>query len=183
MVLPTIAELERRDETSLFKEFLDARPRILGAIFDAIAAALRNEGRIDSSTLPRMADFAKFVIGAEESLGWGKGAFLTAYARNRQHANQLALEEDVLGPAIISFIDKIGGSWSGTATELLGQLVELLPDDQTKNHKRWPKHAQMLGKALRRIAPALRGTGIEFSDVRESGGNRTRTILLHRVGN
>ena len=67
------------------------RPAILGALFDAVSAALRNLPKTKLDTLPRMADFAMWVSAAESALGLGAGAFMRGYANNRNDANSLAL--------------------------------------------------------------------------------------------
>src|SRR5688572_29412803 len=42
LTLPTIGGDKRRTEQQFWKAFEDARPRILGALLDAVAAGLRN---------------------------------------------------------------------------------------------------------------------------------------------
>jgi hypothetical protein len=66
--------------------------------------------------------------------------------------------------------------WTGTASDLLGALAELVGETQRKN-KRWPDSARALAGRLRRAATFLRKVGIEVTFGRE-GRARTRTIRL-----
>jgi hypothetical protein len=94
--LPRIREAERKLEGELMREFYEARPRILGALLDAVSAGLRNYDTIRLEKLPRMADFAKWAA-AEPALGWKPGAFLRAYAANRDMANEMTLDASLVG--------------------------------------------------------------------------------------
>jgi hypothetical protein len=67
--LPSLKDSERKDEKTLYAEYEEALPRILGAIFDIISVALRNLPTSHLEKLPRMADVAKFVTAAEAGLG------------------------------------------------------------------------------------------------------------------
>ena len=66
----------RRDEAQFWREFEQARPRILGALLDAATAGLRNLPNVRLDQLPRMADFAIWVNACEESLGMKPGEAL-----------------------------------------------------------------------------------------------------------
>src|SRR5262249_17026526 len=59
--LPRIEPKHRRPKDTFWTEFDKARPRILGALLDAVSAALRNLPAVKRSTTewPRMADFAQ----------------------------------------------------------------------------------------------------------------------------
>ena len=72
----------RRDEAQFWPEFEEARPRILGALLDAVAAGLRNLPNIKLAQPPRMADFAIWVNACEESLEMKPGEALAAYQYN-----------------------------------------------------------------------------------------------------
>jgi hypothetical protein len=78
VTLPPIPEERRRPEAELWREFEEARPRILAALFDAVSGAL---GAVEDVRLEgnlRMADFAVWSTAAEGALGWEPGAFMTA---------------------------------------------------------------------------------------------------------
>ena len=52
------------------------------------------------------------------------------------------------------------GEWRGTATELLRKL-NLVASDEIVRHRSWPKLPHTLSGHLKRVAPALRGFGVE----------------------
>lgn len=68
--LPQIEDKDRRLESRFWDTFNAARPRIMGALLDAVAMALQNIDSIRLKLLPRMADFAMWVSAAEPSLPW-----------------------------------------------------------------------------------------------------------------
>ncbi len=89
VTLPRIDPAQRRDERALDEEFERARPGILGALCDAVAAALGRLPETNLAELPRMADFARWVTAAEPALPWESGRFVGAYARNRQASHSV----------------------------------------------------------------------------------------------
>jgi len=179
--LPAIPEHSRRTEAELFRAFDAARPRILGALLDAVSAALAGVAAVNLPTLPRMADFAVWVTAAEPALGWARGTFLAAYGDNIIGANEAALDGSPVGGVILAFIEA-SGAWGGTAGELLTALDGRI-GEQAARRKEWPKSGRRLAGELRRIAPNLRRAGIAVTFEREADRKRTRIIQLERVGN
>ena len=86
----------RRDEAQFWREFEEVRPRILGALLDAVTAGLRNLPNVKLDQPPRMADFAMWVNACEESLGMKPGEAAAAYQSNRTETHNLALESSPL---------------------------------------------------------------------------------------
>lgn len=74
LYLPRIKDSSRRDEHTFKSCFEEARPELLGAILDAVSASICNHRSIGGVDLPRMADFARWVLGAETQLGWKPGS-------------------------------------------------------------------------------------------------------------
>ena len=69
-------------------------------------------------------------------------------------------------------------NWVGTATELLSK-INFLADEKREFHSRdqgWPKNPKALSDRLRRLAPALRGIGVEIIFTQTSGNNSHRQI-------
>jgi len=180
--LPMIPEEKRRTEADLWRDFEPVRPRILGTLLDAVPEGIRNLETVRLDRLPRMADFARFAVASERALGLGAGAFMRAYADNREAANALALETAVIGPAVVELMET-RDRWEGTPQDLLAALsAEPYTDGATRNRQDWPKTPRGLSAALRRLAPNLRRLRIETTFVRKPGGNRSRMIFLERVG-
>ena len=60
-------------ERELWRRFDEAAPRILGALLDAVATALRRLHEVELEQRPRMLDFARWVEAAAPALGWRDG--------------------------------------------------------------------------------------------------------------
>jgi hypothetical protein len=161
VTLMAIPESQRKDEKTLRRAFEAARPKILGALLDAVSAGLAGEAGVHLDRLPRMADLAIWVTACEQSLGWPPGTFISAYAANRSSANDAAIEASVIGLVLQAFMET-RGPWQGSSTELLTEL-EKFADDKTRHRKEWPGSPRKLSGDLRRIAPNLRATGIDVS--------------------
>jgi DNA polymerase I-like protein with 3'-5' exonuclease and polymerase domains len=182
--LPVIDQSARKSEKQLWQEFEAARPRILGALLDAVSVALRREDLIEISDPPRMADFACWAEAAAPALGLKPGEFLQVYRRNLNRGNDLAIEAAPFAEALIELAEQ-EKAWAGTAKALLETLLE--GTDEAEKRKRklngWPMTPRALSGALRRIAPNLRRRGVETEfDIRE-GKQRNRLIWLAWTGN
>jgi hypothetical protein len=69
--------------------------------------------------------------------------------------------------------------WTGTAGELWHTLDGLVGDG-IKHTKAWPGAPNALSARLKRLAPVLRGIGIEYEDVRLPGSARRRVKRLRK---
>jgi hypothetical protein len=149
----------RRDEGRLWREFDEARPRILGALLDAVASGLRNLPEVTCNQLPRMADFAVWVSACEKALGLEGGQAMRACAANCAEARGLALEA---WPVYEALREVARAGFIGTCSELL-LLLSDVASDSARHSRQWPKAPNALSNALRRMAGSLRWTGIEIS--------------------
>lgn len=174
--LPTIPDHRRRTETEFWREFETARPSILGALLDAVSGALREYNSVLPARLPRMADFAQWATAAESSLGLAEGAFLDAYTGNRTASNDLALEASPVAAALLPFVEA-EGCWTGTSSELLGELNRRTRDD-LQRQPGWPKASNSLSGILKRLAPNLRAAGVNVTRPTRSGKMGSRLIQL-----
>jgi hypothetical protein len=183
LTLPTIDEDERQEEEALWLRFEEVRPRVLGALLDAVAMALRNKGTVKLATKPRMADFATWIVAAEPALGWSAGKFLAAYGANRSRSNTSVLDAAVLAVPILALVEA-EGIWFGTARELLETLEqERFTNDKTRKKREWPSSPRKLSGDLRRLAPNLRKLGIEVKFAEDLGPEgHTRKGNLIRLG-
>lgn len=121
---------ERREEKRFWAEFEAARPKILGALLDAVSGALRTVEDVRLEELPRMADFAVWVTAAEEALGWEPGTFMAAYSGNQRAATEAALEADPVAIAVMKLLERlVDHEWRGTSEDLLEKLSEKVSDD------------------------------------------------------
>jgi hypothetical protein len=156
--LPTISKESLRVEADFWREFEEARPRILGALLDAVACGLRNLPTTRLKSCPRMADFATWIVSCEPALGWESGTFLRSYERNRGEANQVSLDGSPIGAAVQE-IARIETKWTGSATDLLQKINEM-SDQRAQRQGGWPQNGKAVSGQLKRIAPNLRAQGV-----------------------
>jgi putative DNA primase/helicase len=172
--LAIIPDDVRRPEDELFAAFEAKQPVILGALLDAVSAALRHLPTVKLDRAPRMADFAKWITAAERGLGWEPGAFLKVYCENRRDVIESSFEADPVAVAIKDYVSvEHPEGWTGTATELLSALNSRASDGMRKS-RIWPDTAQRLGNRIDRVAPLLRSKG--FLVERRHSGQRLITI-------
>lgn len=171
--LEPVSADRRREEEELWAAFHAAQPLILGALLQAVSCSIARRRSVKLDSLPRMADFARWVTGAEPALGWRDGSFLRSYYLNRAAAHELAIEADPVAAALMDFMaDR--QEWEGTASVLLQHLSALVGETQAKQ-KAWPKAAHVLSNRMQRIAPNLRASGI---DLEFSRGSKRRAVKL-----
>jgi hypothetical protein len=115
--LPVIPENERKAEAEFWADFESVHGLILGALFEGVAAALKNLPTIKLDTLPRMADFAKWATAAELAYGWPAGSLLTAYERTAPQRTKFALDSPVTHAVIVFMADQ--PEWDSSASYLL----------------------------------------------------------------
>jgi hypothetical protein len=174
LTLEPIPEDRRRPEQELWAAFDAERPRILGALLNAVAQGLATLPQTRLDKLPRMADFALWATACETAL-WSAGTFWSAYCGNRDEAVEGVIDADPIAAAVRALM-ATRTKWTGTASELLGALAEMAGERLAKS-KTWPDSPRALAGRLRRAATFLRKIGIEIGFERE-GRARTRIIRI-----
>ena len=176
--LPVIEEEDRIPEMEYWKKFYEREGKILGALFDIIAEAMRHYPE-DTPPLPRMTEFSKWGIALEKAMGWPEGAFLDAYRENRNSSNELAIEGNPVAKEVRKLVRTMG-YWSGTASELLNTLNENAAEEVTAG-KYWPSNARWLSDRLKRAAPNLRGVGVDV--IFDNHSTAERIVRISRKSN
>jgi hypothetical protein len=175
LTLPAIPEGRRRPENELWRDFEIARPRILGALLDAVVQGLRTQNRIRLDRLPRMADFALWAAACETAL-WPAGTFARAYAANRGTAIDSIIEADPVAAYVRALMAE-RKTWTGSATDLLRTGSDFINSDPLTQCTDWPANPRALAGRLRRAQTFLRALGIEIEFSREGrAGNRIITM-------
>jgi hypothetical protein len=177
LTLQPIPEEHRRPEQELWTAFDAARPRVLGVLLDAVVVGLKRLPETRLEKLPRMADFALWATACETAL-WPAGTFWSAYCGNRDEAVEGVIDADPIATAVRAVM-ATRTVWTGTATDLLGALAEVVGERVAKS-KTWPDGPRVLAGRLRRAATLLRKVGIEIGFGRE-GRARTRTINITTI--
>jgi hypothetical protein len=173
VTLPPIPEGARREEAEFWKRLDERRAAIFGALCSAASGVLRCLPEVILQARPRMADFARWGVAVERTLGWPAGAFLRAYQHNLQDAETTALEADAVASAVVALLSG-REEWAGTATELLHALERITPE--ARRGRKWPTAPNHLTSRIRRAAVPLRRERIELDEDRTG----TRRVLLLR---
>ena len=159
LTLKSIPEKARKTEEEI-NACLDAkRPELLGALLDAVAEGLRSYGNTKLAKLPRMADFAGWMVACEKALPWESGRFIEVCAANRQGVVEESVEADLVASAVRTLMEE-EPEWKGSATDLLSEL-EALVSERAKKSRRWPQAANWLTRRLKQSETFLRLVGIE----------------------
>src|SRR5262249_4874279 len=180
LTLEPIPDDKRRLEAELWTAFEADRPRILGALLDAVVTGLARLPATRLERLPRMADFAIWATAWETALRhqdgmfWEAGTFMKAYAGNIDEAVETVLNANLIATAVRTFM-ATQTTWTGTATDLLDLLGRIVGEKAAKS-KTWPDDATRLSGKLRRAATFLRKVGIEISLGERVA--RTRSITI-----
>jgi hypothetical protein len=174
LTLVPIDDVQRRPENELWREFEIARPRILGALLDAVVHGLRTLGRVYLDRLPRMADFALWAAACEPAL-WPAGTFARAYTSNRRAAIESIIEADPIAACVRTMMAN-RTIWIGSASDLLRLCAETARDEFSSGTP-GTKNPRALAGRLRRPQTFLRTLGIEITFWRE-GRMGTRIIRV-----
>lgn len=167
LTLPALKGDTRRSKDELWAEFEQRRPFILGALFDAVSAALRNFPNVELDKLPRMANAAKWVTAAEAGLGWEPGTHLADLEANRQRIVEASVDSEPVALGIMG----MSLPWEGTKAELHTKLAGTVAG--------FPKTVQQLGIAIKRVKPMLAQVGIEIIETR----GKDRRARIHHAEN
>lgn len=173
--LEAVSADRRREEEELWAAFDAAQPLILGALLQAVSCAIARRRSVKLDSLPRMADFARWVTAAEPALGWPDDSFLRSYYLNRGAAHELAIEADPVAAGVVEFMSD-RAEWEGTPSALLQHLSDLVGETQARQ-KAWPKAAHVLSNRMQLIAPNLRAIGIRIEFGRDS---KRRAVKLRK---
>jgi hypothetical protein len=166
LVLEMIPEEKRRPDNELWAEFEAVRPRVLGALLDALVMGLKSLPQTRLPGLPRMADFALWATACEQAF-WPAKTFWRAYSENLDEVVNTVIEADLVASTVIHLMEGlVSGEWEGTASRLLVVLKEALEaseeGDVTKSRD-WPATPEALSNRLRRAATFLRKVGVEVA--------------------
>ena len=176
LTLSAIREADRKPEAELWARFDEARPRILGALLDALVEGVRRLPDVRLDRLPRMADFAMWAVACESAI-FEAGAFMRAYTGNRADAVESVIDASPVASAIRELMQD-RADWTGTAAGLLAELGQLAADP-VKHGKEWPADASSLSRRLNRSKSALQPAGIEID--RERDGRHRRIVISRRA--
>lgn len=181
--LPVIKVSDRKYLKDLRADFQKHRPAILGALFDAMAAGLKNVDSVDlTGRIPRMADFARWAVACEQKLGRKAGSFMDAYEISDEEAMRTALENEPIWHVIEELARKHDAiePLIGTMKQLLNELNIMETDEPLKRSKDWPKTEHKLTEVRRTLAPTLRKLGVQWEKMPGSRREGRRYQLYYQ---
>ena len=167
VTLPPMNDRERRTEGALDEQFMGMAGRCFWHLLWATQDALLHRYSAHSHGLPRMADFASWIIGAEDRMPWETGGFLVAYDHNRGAAREMGLSSVSIARPLLEYA-KAQLSFSMPAEDLLNQL-NATADFALRRRNDWPASPLQLGNQIRRASQALKELGCTIQFRRASG--------------
>jgi len=175
-------ELERLDkrkrlpEDDFWMQFYLKHPQLLGAVFDALAGALRERHTVQLEERPRLADWGLYAAALYESQGWGVAQFVEDWQHVEKTQQQGTLDGSIVAQAVILYMkdkDRVEMSAAKLHAELADHAAE---DLNLKEDKTWPKTGRTLWKKIREVTPLLEAHGIRA--YRSSSNKKGRPIIL-----
>ena len=160
--LPSVCG-KRKGEAQLWRDFYAARPRILGALYTAISAALCKLPEMTDAQLPRLADWALWVQAAESATGLPDGSILSTY-----HDASAAATKELLSSDVATKVMALAAAeeWRGTGRELAAKVA--LPSTLDRD-------VQAFVSELRTLQTALESQGVLVS-FRRTGGKKLISV-------
>jgi hypothetical protein len=175
-------ELERLDknkrlpEDDYWLQFSLKHPELLGAVFDALAGALRERHTIKLAERPRLADWGLYAAALYESQGWGVQAFVEDWKKVEETQQQGTLDGSVVAQAVIVYM-KDKDRVELPAAKLHDAIEKRVGDDlDLPFDKTWPKTGRTLWKRIREVTPLLEAHGIRAW--RKNDNRSGRPIVL-----
>ena len=159
-------ELERLDkrkrlpEDDFWMQFSLKHPELLGAVFDALAGALRERHTVQLEERPRLADWGLYAAALYESQGWGVEQFKKDWQTVEEAQQQGTLDGSIVAQAVILYM-KYKDRVELSAAKLHAAIESRAEDDlDLKDDKSWPKTGRTLWKKIREVTPLLEAHGI-----------------------
>lgn len=179
--LNRISPENRKEETTLDSAFVEAKPLILGAMFDALSAAVRIRPEIKLASLPRMADFTRWGCAISVALGHDREDFLRAYQANISEQNREVLDGHPVAAAVVAFMSG-ESEWQGSPSALLTRLESVAEGLRLDLKARsWPKAPNVLSRRIREVQPNLAEVGIHVETGISIGHGRGIRICRNNI--
>lgn len=155
----------RLDDGELQRRFDRAHPRLLGALADAVAAALRWRKKVLPPTQFRMAAHARTLAAVDAATAAGElpgcpTGLLDAYAANHRRVKERTAAEDTFGAAVLALLDRRGGAWKGKASELLP--AALMHSTGYSQGPGWPSSPRRVPEVLAHLQDGLGALGVRW---------------------
>ncbi|PIR83675.1 hypothetical protein COU18_03275 [Candidatus Kaiserbacteria bacterium CG10_big_fil_rev_8_21_14_0_10_51_14] len=192
--LERIPDSERKELADVFTSLDTARPRIFGAILNAVSRAMAIKPTVRTDNLFRMADFTAWGCAIAEAIGYSQQSFLDAYSRNIGEQIEEVIESNIVATLIIELMcDDETVEWTGTPTMLFEEIKRLAFNriplqtsegatlyERRQIEKKLPENANALTRLMRHLAPVLEKKGIKWE--RDNTGKERRIVIRRLDG-
>jgi hypothetical protein len=173
-----ISSDQRRLDSQIWPQFETRRGRIFGALLDGVSCGLRNLDSVELQRLPRMADFARWVVA---TAAFPDGAFLRAFESAQTEATEAVAENNPVIIAIVAFMEGYD-EWHGTAVQLIAELsTKDKAEAKPTKWRSWPANASAFGRKLSDATATLRKLGIVVIKGRARDRKSSRLISLKKM--
>lgn len=185
--IPIIPKSQVRTDEEVGERYAALQGEILGALLDGVVYALRTYRELELPTKHRMADFQQWAAAAMPAFGWTAEQFLAAHEENIEAAQDTALDSSPIVPAIRLLLKLHGGKWPAAnqvkgARDLLHELESLPDGPKFKTQPGWPQRWTALGRALVRLAPTMRRSGINVQTARRlTTGAKVKPVTIEII--
>ncbi len=161
----------RKTEAELMAEFEQMLPGILGALYEAVAHALRTFDDTEPPRHLRMADAARWVKASEGGLGEQPSALIDAIFA----AQNEFMVERVNDDALVMMLRRVAEPlvYEGYVGELYRRIVE---QDDARHYRSLPKSPSQLSSQITRMRPAMAKAGIKVEFFGKDRGGRKVSI-------
>lgn len=150
---------DRKPEDELWAAFEEARPGILGGIFDTLVKAMGIYPTLKIDKLPRLADFAKWGYAIAEALGQSGEKFIDDFSENIKRQNESVAEKNVLCQAVLQLMsDK--DTYLKSVQDAHSALKNIAREDA--KDATFPKLPQNMRDGLDKLRSTLLEHGITF---------------------
>lgn len=175
-----LSDDRRTGEAVLWDRYARVRGRILGAVLDDVAGVMANLGEAREATAtgsrPRMADYAELLDALDRHCDLDPlEGFEAAYVEAVGGALADAAREDDFTAAVLRLVGDTGGTWSGTASDMLAALDGFRPLD---TRAAWPRNARQLGRIVAAKQEALRAAGVAARGGKSNGARAWNLVAL-----
>lgn len=175
IALEIIDTSKRREESELWQAFNELKPEVLGSIFDCLSYALRVAPTLTIHSRPRLADSFRYSLAVAQFLDFSEQDLFDAYSFNTQSQHEEAIEASSVAQVVIEFMnDK--DSWTGTSTELHGELKSIAETLKVK----FPKTPNWVWREINEVRLNLSASGVKTERVKTTKANK---IILTKTKN
>lgn len=171
--LAPMPEGGRKTEAELLADFDQMLPGVLGALYDAVAHALRTFDETEPPRHLRMADAARWIKAAEGGMGEQPGAVIDAIAVAQNEFVVDRINDD----ALVMMLRRIAGPM--VYEDYIGELFfKIIEQDDAKHHRSLPRSPSHLSSQLVRMRPAMAKAGIKVEFLAKDRKGRKVSIRI-----